>query len=98
MGAGRPEALAMAIPAMASAREADDAHAGGDGPFHARHQILDHDAALRPLPHLVRRMQKDIGRGLAIGDESGREARVFGEEIVELRYGERCKNPLRQGG
>ena len=64
----RQYSLAVAPAIMAAADKSPDGHAGRLRRLHAAGAVLDHQRARRARAHLLRRVEKEIGRRLAVPD------------------------------
>ena len=78
----------MLMVAVAAACEAEHAHPGGASGFHACNAILDHEAGLRSMSHLVGRVQEEIGTWLSARDHLG-GVDVRSKQVVKPRNPER---------
>ena len=87
-GSGGLEAVCVLMVAVAAACEAEHAHPGGASGFHACDAILDHEAGLRSMSHLVGRVQEEIRTWLSARDHLG-GVDVRSKQVVKPRNPQR---------
>jgi hypothetical protein len=96
LGPGGHKAIFVALIAMATANKPEHAHAGGAPSSHARNSVFDHQAVLRSMSQLLRRMQKESRKWLSSKDHFG-GVDVRGKLLVESHNPEQIIEQISTG-
>ena len=98
VGTGGAQPSAIAGAAMPAGAETDHRHSRRPGSHHARRRVLEDEHVLRPDSERARRVQVDIGMGLAASDMLGGAEQPVAEMVGEAEPLERTTQPMRRAG